>query len=235
MDMNEAYLSKTKDTAKNEKQKFMVRTYGWMGLALLISAVSAFFTVSNSALLKLLFSNGAMGFFVLAIVEIGLVIWLSSAIRKISVGAAAIAFIVYAVINGVTLSSIFFVYQLGSIMNVFIVSALMFCGMAVYGALTKQNLASAGRYLIMILWGVLIASLLNIFFKSSKLDWLISLVSVVLFAGLTAYDSQRIYNAAGYASDSEVCKKAAIFGALQLYLDFINIFLSLLRLFGKRR
>lgn len=235
MDMNEAYLSKMKNAVEGEKQKFMVRTYGWMALALLISAVSAFLTAGSSALLRFLFANGAIGFFVLAIVEIGLVIWLSSAIRKISAATAAVAFVVYAIINGVTLSSIFLVYQIGSIMNVFIISALMFSGMAVYGAVTKQNLASAGRYLIMILWGVLIASLLNIFFKSSGLDWLISLVSVVLFAGLTAYDSQRIYDAAGYAYDSDVCKKASIFGALRLYLDFINIFLSLLRLFGKRR
>lgn len=233
--MENQNISRMKTAVESDRQKFMVRTYGWMALALLISAASAFFTASSQTLVQLLFGNGAIGFFVLAIAEIGLVIWLSASLRKISSAAAAIAFIVYATVNGMTLSSIFLVYQLGSIMNVFIISSLMFGGMAVYGATTKQNLASAGRYLIMILWGVIIASIFNLLIRSSGLDWIISIVSVVLFAGLTAWDAQKIYYAAGYADESEGCKKASIYGALQLYLDFINIFIRLLSLFGKRK
>ena len=170
--MENQNISRMKTAVESDRQKFMVRTYGWMALALLISAASAFFTASSQTLVQLLFGNGAIGFFVLAIAEIGLVIWLSASLRKISAAAAAIAFIVYATVNGMTLSSIFLVYQLGSIMNVFIISSLMFGGMAVYGATTKQNLASAGRYLIMILWGVIIASIFNLLIRSSGLDWI---------------------------------------------------------------
>ena len=137
-------------------------------------------------------------------------------------------------LNGVTLSSIFIVYRLDSIVHIFVISALMFTAMAVYGAKTKQNIMSFGRYFSMALIGIIIASLVNIFLHSSSLSWGISFISVILFTGLTAYDSQKMLNVSRVARNDDVFAKASIIGALELYLDFINIFLSLLRLFGRR-
>ena len=221
-------------TVAEEKQKFLARTYGWMALALAISAASAFFTSQSITLLQLIFGN-RFGFWIIAIGELALVWWLSASIRKISVAAATVAFIAYSLLNGLTLSAIFIVYTHTVIAYTFLASAGMFGAMALYGMKTKQNLTAAGRYLIMALWGIIFASLLNFLFKSSQLDWIISLVTVVVFIGLTAYDSQKILAAAGYADGSDTFKKASISGALELYLDFINIFLALLRLFGRRR
>jgi FtsH-binding integral membrane protein len=230
----ENYDSINYRSAADEKRKFLSRTYGWMTLALVISAASAFLTAGNTQLLKFLFGNGAIGFWVVAIGEIALVWWLSASIRKISTTAASVAFVAYSVLNGLTLSSIFIVYTGTSIMYTFLASAGMFGGMSLFGMRTKQDLNSAGRYLMMAVWGLIIASIINLLLRSSGLDWAISLITVVVFAGLTAYDSQKMLSAAGYADGSETFKKASIIGALELYLDFINIFLSLLRLFGRR-
>ena len=230
----EQYDSIGTRAVESEKRKFLTRTYGWMALALVISAASAYITAGNTALLKLLFGGSGIGFWVVAIGEIALVWWLSASIRKISPAAASVAFIVYSALNGLTLSSIFLVYTGTAISQTFIAAAGMFGGMCLYGAVTKQNLNSFGRYLIMALWGI-IASLINIFLKSSGFSWLISLITVGLFVGLTAYDSQKILKAAEYSDGSDTFKKASIIGALELYLDFINIFLALLRLFGRRR
>jgi len=218
----------------SEKQKFIARVYGWMTVALLLSGAAAWFTASSETLLRLLFGNG-FGFMILAVAEIALVWWLSASIRKISSGAAVAAFLVYSLINGVTLASVFLVYTGDSLVSVFGITALMFGVMSVFGLFTKSDLNSAGRYLMMALVGILIASLVNFLLRSSRLDWIISVVSVVVFTGLAAYDSQKIARAAVYADGSEVFHKAAVIGALELYLDFINIFLSLLRLFGKRK
>ena len=191
----------------NEKitQRFVTAVYGWMVAALAISGIAAF-AVFNSR-------------------------------ELFSFPVAAGAFIVYSIVNGLTLSSILFIYTHTSVVRIFAVTALMFGAMSVYGATTKSNLQSAGRYLMMAVIGLVIASLVNIFFflHSSSFDWLISFVAVGVFTGLTAYDSQKISQIARYAQDNEAYKKVAIIGALELYLDFINIFLALLRLFGKRR
>lgn len=221
-------------TTETEKRKFLTNTYGWMALALLISGVTALFTAQNTAMLKMLFSGRAIGYWILAIGEIALVWWLSASIRKISTTVASIAFIAYSVINGITLSSIFFVYTSGSIALCFGVCAVMFALMSLYGMITKTNLASAGKYMGMAVIGIIIASLINLLLKSGTIDWILSLVTVVLFTGLTAYDSQKMLAAANQADGSDMFKKASIIGALELYLDFINIFLSLLRLFGRR-
>jgi uncharacterized protein len=230
----ENYDSINYRSAADEKRKFLSRTYGWMTLALVISAASAFLTATSTPLLKFLFGNRAIGFWIVAIGELALVWWLSASIRKISTTAASVAFIAYSILNGLTMSSIFIVYTGTSIMYTFLASAGMFGAMSIFGMKTKQNLNSAGRYLMMALLGVIIASVINMLLKSSGLDWAISLITVVVFTGLTAYDSQKMLAAAGYADGSETFKKASIIGALELYLDFINIFLSLLRLFGRR-
>lgn len=216
-----------------KRSAFVVRTYAWMAVALVISAASAFFTASCPPLLRLLFGT-RFGFILCALLEVALVVYLSACIGRMSVMAAAIAFVAYSVINGVTLSSIFWVYTSAAIARTFIIAALMFGGMAIFGATTKQRLDTAARYLVMVLWGVVIASIVNMLLHSSSLDWIISMVTVVLFTGLTAVDAQKIQKAAAVDNGGDVFKKASIIGALELYLDFINIFLSLLRLFGRR-
>lgn len=216
------------------QNKFLARVYGWMAFALVVSGFTAFFTATNETLLRLTIGNG-FGFIVLAIAEIALVWWLSASINKISVNAAMIAFFVYSVLNGITLSSIFLIYKIGSIFLMFFISAGMFSAMAIYGSITKSNLSSFGRYFSMALIGIIIASIVNLLLKSSGLDWIISIVTVVLFTGLTAYDAQKMLTISNHYSENDFFKKASVIGALELYLDFINIFLAMLRLFGKRK
>lgn len=226
---------------QSEKQTFVARTYGWMGFALFLSAVAAFFTSQSPALLKFLFANGAVGFWILCIAEIILVVVLSARIRTMSVAGAMAGFVAYSVIDGVTISSIFLVYQMNSIVAAFLASAVMFGVMSFYGATTKRDLTTFGKYLMMAVIGIIIASLvqlvLSLITKAdfSMFDLLISAVTVIVFTGLAAYDSQKVIRTAEYARDSDDYKKVSIIAALELYLDFINIFLSLLRIFGRRR
>lgn len=219
-----------------EQNKFLARTYGWMALALVISGLTAFGTAAYIASIGIKKAYGffQIGFPVLAIAEIVLVWWLSASIGKISAAGATVAFVIYSVLNGMTLSSIFIVYQLSSLVTIFATSAAMFAAMALYGTFTKQNILSFGRYFFMALIGVIIASIINLFVRSDRFDWIISIVTVVLFTGLSAYDAQKMVRVSERAENSDVFRKASIIGALELYLDFINIFLSMLRLFGKR-
>jgi len=220
----------------NEKitQRFITAVYGWMVAALAISGISAFAVVNSRTLFSFIFGS-RFTFFGLIIAEFACVIILSAGIRRMSFAAAAASFIVYSIVNGLTLSSIFFVYTGASITRIFVITALMFGAMSIYGAMTKSDLRQAGKYLMMGIIGLVIASLVNILLRSPSLDWLISFVAVGVFTGLTAYDSQKISQAAQNAQNNETYRKVAIIGALELYLDFINIFLALLRLFGKRR
>lgn len=225
----------------SERSRFVGRTYGWMALALFVSAASAFMVANSYTLLKLIFGHGIVGWLVLAVAEIGLVIWLSASIRKISVTAAVAGFVAYAVLNGATLSSIFFVYRIDSIASAFFTTALLFGVMSVYGMRTKSDLTSLGRYLMMGLIGVILASLVggivSLITKTplSMLNVLISVATVVIFTGLTAYDAQKIMRTAAHANGNDDYKKVSILAALELYLDFINLLLALLRLFGKKR
>ena len=219
-----------------EQNKFLARTYGWMALALVISGFTAFGTATYlTSIGEQAYTFFQIGFPVLAIAEIVLVWWLSASIRKISAAGATVAFVIYSILNGMTLSSIFIVYQLSSLFTIFLTSAGMFAAMAIYGTFTKQNILSFGRYFFMALVGVVIASVINLFVRSSRFDWIISIVTVVLFTGLSAYDAQKMVRVSERAENSEVFKKASIIGALELYLDFVNIFLAMLRLFGKRK
>ena len=220
----------------NEKisQRFITAVYGWMVAALAISGIAAFAVFNSETLLYFIFGN-RFTFLGLIIAEFALVIILSAGIRRMSFPAAAASFVIYSIVNGLTLSAVLFVYTSTSVVRIFVITALMFGAMSVYGATTKSSLQSAGKYLMMAVIGLVIASLVNIFMRSSSLDWLISFVTAGVFTGLTAYDTQKITQAARYAQDNEDFKKVAIIGALELYLDFVNIFLALLRLFGKRR
>ena len=213
---------------------FITKVYRWMTLALVISGLMALYTASSQTLISFIFGSKFV-FYGLLVAELALVFVLSAALHKMSVGLGVFFFILYSVINGLTISSIFIIFEIRSIFIVFFISAAMFAGMSIYGAKTKQNLMSAGRYLMMALIGLIIASLVNLLLKSSMLEWIISLISVAVFTGLTAYDTQKMFKIARNSDDSEIFQKAAIMGALELYLDFINIFLSLLNLFGKRK
>lgn len=230
---------------ESEKSKFITKTYAWMGLALLISALSAFYTVGLvfrvPDIALFLYRGTIPGVMILSIAELIIVFALSATIRKISFAAAIFAFLVYAVLNGVTLSSIFLIYQIQTIAAAFTGAAAMFLIMAVYGAVTKNNLASWGHYLIMALAGIILVSLIQFIFTlffhfdTSMLDFLISVATIIIFTGLTAYDSQKIMKVAQYADHGEDYKKVSILAALELYLDFINLFLALLRLLGRRK
>ena len=216
------------------QRKFLTKVYGWMSLALLLSGITAFIVATSPFLINLVFGN-KIGFPLLAIGEIVLVWWLSASIRKISTMTASIAFLAYSIINGATLASIFYVFSLNSIVVVFLVSALMFIGMSLYGVFSKSDIMSFGRYFSMAIIGLIVASVINIFLKSSGFNWVISIVTVVIFTGLTAYDTRKMILVSQQADGSDMFQKASIIGALELYLDFINIFLALLRIFGKSR
>lgn len=233
----------TLDQAQPEVQrKFMAGVYLRMVFALALTAATAYFIAyevipnpSGNPYFTY-FRTYAMQILIgAAVVELAIVIGLSYGIRKLSPATAMFLFILYSFTTGITFSFIFYIYSLGSIFKVFICAALMFLGMSIYGMFTKADLRSAGRYLIMGLIGLVIAALMNILFRSSTLDWIISIVGVGIFVGLTAYDTQKLMTIGIYNDGSEKFQKYAIVGALELYLDFINIFLKLLRLFGKRR
>lgn len=241
-------MERTITAVESEKSRFITKTYAWMGAALLVSAVAAFLTASSvfsggqlSAFGAFLFGNGSPGFFILAIAEIALVWWLSSQIRRISLQTAVIGFLAYSVINGITLSSIFIIYRIDSIATAFVSTSVMFFVMALYGATTKKNLATAGKYLMMALIGIIVVSLLEfimwrlLHINTSVLDILISVATVIVFTGLTAYDSQKVMKVAGHSNGSEDYQKVSVMAALELYLDFINMFLAVLRLFGRRK
>jgi FtsH-binding integral membrane protein len=169
--------------------------------------------------------------------ELAVVFGLSAAHNRLSAATATLGFLFYAMLNGVTFSVIFLSYQVGSIGQVFLLTAGMFGGLAVFGSVTKKNLSGVGTFMLMGLFGIIILSLVNIFTKSDSLNFAISFAAIIIFSGLTAYDAQKIKTMAlGFGDGiSEDERKGAVFGALALYLDFINLFLSLLRIFGRRR
>jgi len=216
------------DNVINVQSGVMRGVYGWMGGGLALTAFAAMYVASSPALLQAILGNRVL-FYALLFGELGLVVAVSAAINRISAATASVLFLLYAALNGVTMSTIFVVYTSTSIASTFLVTAGMFGAMSLYGALTKSDLSSWGSFLFMGLIGVVIASLVNIFLNSPMISWVLSVCGVIVFTGLTAYDTQRI-KSQGYTGP-----KGAILGALTLYLDFINMFLSLLRLFGDRR
>lgn len=211
----------------------MRKVYVWMSLALVITGFTAFFVASTPSLMSLIFNSGLIWGLVIA--ELALVWGVSAAINKISLTTATLLFTLYSVINGATLSILFYNYTMSSIATVFFITSGTFGAMALYGYFTKKDLTSWGRILFMALIGLIIASLVNIFLKSSGMDLVISYLGVLIFVGLTAYDSQKIKEMMLAAPDAgEGMQKVALLGALSLYLDFINLFIHLLRLFGRR-
>nr|WP_297227922.1 Bax inhibitor-1/YccA family protein [uncultured Prevotella sp.] len=224
----------------NEKERglsgafpvLMRKVYTWMTLALLITGVTAF-GVASSPTLFMSLSKMMWG---LIIAELALVFILSGAINRLSLGTATLMFIGYSVLNGAMLSSIFLVYEPMVIAKVFFITAGTFGAMAVYGYTTKKDLTSMGKILFMALIGLIIATVVNMFLKSPGFDYILSYIGVAIFIGLTAWDSQKIKEMLQTQYDmSEGAQKLALLGALTLYLDFINLFLYLLRIFGNNR
>lgn len=235
--------SQISSAAENAQKKFLTKVYGWMTFALFVSGLTSY--LSAEIISRILTKENAQiivwAIMILIVVEFVLVSVLSFRIQKMSSKAAAINFIIYSIINGITLSTIFFSYSKTVIIYAFVTSALTFLAMVLYGSITKADLRSYGKYLFMLLSGIIIASLVHFLLvlithqSFSTFSLIISIATVVIFTGLTAYDSNKILLASQNADDSEMYKKAAVIGALQLYLDFINIFLALLKIFGKKR
>lgn len=213
----------------------MRKVFVWMTLALAITGLTAYGVATSPTILSLIFSS-KVTFFGLIIAEFALVFAISGAINRLSLSTATLLFILYSVINGATLSTIFFAFSVATIGKVFFITAGTFGAMALVGYTTKTDLTSMGKLLFMALLGIIIASVVNMFVASSGLDLILSYVGVLVFVGLTAYDTQKIKQMCQAAPDaSESTQKLALIGALSLYLDFINLFLYLLRIFGNNR
>jgi uncharacterized protein len=228
-------ISSQRERTTTIQTGFLSRVYNWMGLGLATTAVVSLMTASSPSLLNLIFGNQFV-FFGLIIAELGLVMALSAAIGRMQATTAALMFFVYSALNGLTLSAIFLAYTSASIASTFFVTAGTFGVMSVYGYTTKRDLTSWGSFLFMGLIGVILASLVNLFLKSEAIYWVITYAGVIVFVGLTAYDTQQLKAMAlqGFG-DEETERKGAVIGALRLYLDFVNLFLMLLNIFGRRR
>jgi uncharacterized protein len=214
---------------------FVQQVYGWMAAALAVTGFVAL-AVSQSVTMQQFIFGSRFVFFGLIIGELLLVMWLVTRISRMSAGTATTVFVAYSVLNGVTMSAIFLVYAQATIASAFFVTAGVFGVMTIYGFFTKTDLTRMGNILVMALFGFIIATVVNIFLRSEGLYWLITYAGVVIFTGLVAYDSQRIKEMAlAGAGEGEEGQKHAIMGALRLYLDFVNLFLLLLRIFGRRR
>jgi FtsH-binding integral membrane protein len=212
----------------------MRKVYVWMTLALVITGVTAYGVATSPGLMMAIATNKLL-FWGLIIAEFGLVVAISAAINKLSLTTATLLFVLYSVINGATLSFIFAIYTMSSIASVFFITAGTFAVMAVIGYTTKKDLTSMGKILFMALIGIIIATIVNIFLKSTGLQMIVSYLGVLIFVGLTAYDSQKIKQMLLMAPDAgEGAQKIALLGALSLYLDFVNLFIYLLRIFGRR-
>ena len=212
----------------------MRKVYVWMTLALVITGFTAYGVATSPGVLQAIYGNQLL-FWGMIIAEFALVIGVGAAINRLSLTTATLMFILYSVINGALLSYIFLVYTASSVATVFFITAGTFGAMALVGYTTKTDLTSIGKYLFMALIGLIIATVVNVFIKSEGFTYILSYIGVLIFVGLTAYDSQKIKQMLIQAPDAgESAQKLALLGALTLYLDFINLFIYLLRIFGKR-
>ena len=221
---------------------FIQSVYNWMAIGLALTGVMAYYV--GQFVENMLRTNPAAFqsiqpiFFILIIAELGLVFYLSARIQKIEATTATALFVIYALLNGITLSFIFLAYTLSSIASTFFICAATFGACSVYGMITKRDLTGLGQFMFMGLIGIIIASVVNFFLRSTGMTMIISYIGVFVFVGLTAYDTQKLKIMAltqPEGLDAAVVRKGAIMGALSLYLDFINMFLFLLRIFGVNR
>lgn len=215
---------------------YMRQVYQWMTAGLALTTAVAYGVASSPAIRDAILGN-SMVMILLIVAQFGLVIALSAAIHKMSAGTATALFLLYSALTGATLSSIFVIYPIASIANAFLVTTGTFLAMSVYGSVTKRDLTGMGNFLFMGLIGIVIAMVVNIFLRSGMMDLIISCLGVLIFTGLTAYDTQKLrrFGEGAPLADGTAVRRGAIMGALTLYLDFINLFLMLLRLFGGNR
>ncbi len=209
------------------ENKIYSKVFLWLFIGLLVTFLTGFYTTTNQDALEMIYANGFC--WILAIIEIGLAIFFSVRIHKMKPTTAKICYLAYTFLSGLTFSSLFIVYQLESILFVFLITAILFLIFALIGHFTKIDLGKIGIYLVMILFGVIICGIINIFLKNDTFDIIISSISIIVFLGFIAYDIQKIKRLNGYLAEDNL----AVLGAFELYLDFINIFIDLLRLFGK--
>ncbi|ELI8103398.1 Bax inhibitor-1/YccA family protein [Yersinia enterocolitica] len=224
------------ERANSGIQAYMAQVYGWMTCGLLLTAVVAWYAANTPAVMNFIFSS-QITFFGLIIVQLGLVFVISGMVNRLSGSMATSLFMLYSALTGLTLSSILIMYTGASIASTFIICAGMFGAMSVYGYTTKRDLSGMGSMLFMGLIGIVLASIVNIWLKSLALMWAVTYIGVLVFVGLTAYDTQKLKNMGAQldSNDRDNFRKYSIVGALTLYLDFINLFLMLLRIFGNRR
>ena len=232
--MNENFNYGQSPSAGTLANKVMRRVYVKMLVAMLVTAVTSIYVSGSETILRLIYGN-AFVTWGLIISQIAVVLVLSGRLNKLSVTAATLLFYLYSVLTGVVFSSISLLYTATSVGMTFLITAGVFAAMSIYGFATSNDLTKFGSIMFMALIGLIICSVVNIFLKSSGMEWIISLAGVAIFIGLTAWDTQKIKNAAMYAADGTSAEKLATIGALSLYLDFVNLFIYLLRFFGGSR
>ena len=216
------------------RTEFMNKTYAWMVTGLLLTGLTSWYVYESGLFYDIMSSRFSI--ILLIVAQIGLVMGINSAIERITTATAGLLFAAFSVTIGITFSSIFAVYTAGSIENVFFISAAMFASLSIFGYVTKKDLSAMGSFMFAGLIGIIIASVINIFIASSAIYWITSFAGVIVFAGLTAYDTQKLKDMSIIQLENgELASKIAIIGALRLYLDFINLFMFLLRILGNRR
>ena len=216
---------------------FIRSVYNWMAIALSLTGFTAYYVSHNEALTQLIYGTPGL-IMILIFAELGFVFYLSARIQKLSASTATALFTIYSIMNGVTLSYIFFRYTATSIVSTFIICSVTFLACSIYGMVTKKDLTSLGGFMFMGLIGIIIASVVNIFLQSSAMQMMISYIGVVVFIGLTAYDTQKLKTMSATIPNNAsgaMVRKGALMGALTLYLDFINLFIMMLHIFGGRR
>lgn len=236
--MNRDNQSIIQDRGAGAIQEFMARIYGWMTVGLLLTAFVALYTSTNESLVFAIFTNKVF-FWGIGIAQFGCVIVISALMNRITAQVATAFFMLYSVLTGLFLSIIFLFFTKVSIVSTLFVTAGTFAGISIYGYTTKRDLSKFGSFFIMGLFGLIIATCVNLFLKSPAVYWVTTYLGVLIFIGLTVYDTNKL-KAMGEAleesnCDSETYRKYAIFGALSLYLDFINLFIRLLYILGDRR
>ena len=217
--------------AQLRQRSILGQVYAWMTAGLLVTSAVAAYAASAPSVLNLLYGN-PFTIWLLFLAQIGLVIGLSAAIDRLTPSAAVALFIAYAALNGLTLSAIFLVYTSTSIAQAFLAAAATFLVMSLYGTTTKRDLSTVGNLLVMALIGLVIGSIVNLFWANSALYWVLTYLGIAIFIGLTAWDTQQIKQLVQQVRDDTSARRVAIIGALTLYLDFINLFVLLLRVFG---
>ena len=232
----ENYIESTRETNEvlSAQRTLLKNVYCWMALALVVTGLTSYYVASSERILSLMGSGLYIG---LLIAEVVLVVILSARIHKMSFTTAGIVFVAYSILNGVTLSVLLMIYTFESIALAFFITAGTFTAMALIGHFTKKDLSSMGQILLMALIGLVIATVVNLFIGSSTFQYILSYVGVIIFVGLTAYDAQKIKNQINeFGTEiSENTMKLALMGALELYLDFINLMIYILRILGSRR